>query len=90
MIVRVKWVDSCVQHDWQRPCKSSGGLSKCESVGYIVRKNKGEITLAQSKSDTGNITELNCMIFPGRGRKCASALNVASPVSAEKNTALAV
>ncbi len=31
-----------------------------------------------------------CMIFPGRGRKCASALNVASPVSVKKNTALSV
>ncbi len=58
MIVKVDWIDSCTEHGWQRASKNSGGLIRCTSVGYIVRKNKREITLAQSKSSMGNVGEL--------------------------------
>lgn len=58
MIVKVDWLDSSMEHGWQRPNKDSGGVTPCQSVGYIIRKNKREITLAQSKGNTGNVSEL--------------------------------
>ncbi len=57
--VRVEWVDSSSETGWQRKNhRCSGGISYCESLGFIIRKNKREIALAQSKSSIGSIAEV--------------------------------
>lgn len=58
MIVKVDWIDSATEGGWQKKCKTSGGVCTCYSVGFVIRRNKRELTLAQSKSEFGNIAEV--------------------------------
>lgn len=48
-IVCVEWDDASGQNGWrQEKDVLNLSLSKCESVGYLVKKNKTQIILVQS------------------------------------------
>ena len=60
-IVRVEWVDSCSDSGWNKRSfyEKDTTVSKCESVGFLLKKTRTEITIFLSKSHTtGQITEL--------------------------------
>ena len=56
-IVRVQWVDSASEDGWQHKAnvKHIGKLCLCESVGFLLRRNKGAITLVQSTGSFDNV-----------------------------------
>ena len=50
-LVEVTWVDACSSHGWY----TDGELQECRlvamtTVGYMVRRNKTDIALAQGRS----------------------------------------
>ena len=72
-ILRVKWEDSCSNAAWasQEWHEKNASPSACESIGYLVTRNKKQISLAQSISSTGNITDV--ISIP---RQCATSIEV--------------
>jgi len=72
-IVCIEWVDSCSDGDWQSKENAlTHSISQCASVGFLVRKTKSDVLIAQSESyDTGNISGL--MAIP---KKCIKSIEV--------------
>ncbi len=56
-VVQVQWVDSASEDGWQSKShvKHASKLCYCESVGFLLRKNKGDITLVQSTGSFDNV-----------------------------------
>ena len=46
-ILKVEWIDACSYHGWDR-MDQKHQLSPCESVGFLVGRNKKQISIAQS------------------------------------------
>ncbi len=60
-IVRVEWEDSCTDSGWNKRTtyETEASISQCESVGFILKSNRTQLTLFQSKSHvTKQVTEL--------------------------------
>lgn len=58
-VVYIEWDDSCHNSDWKpRSDAQSHGIAHCHSVGFLLKKSKAEVVVFQSKSDTGNITDM--------------------------------
>lgn len=56
-ICSVTWVDSCSLGGWQRR-EGNHGLSRIDSIGYIIRETRTEITITSSISqDSGNVMD---------------------------------
>ncbi len=55
----IEWEDSYHDSDWvgRRHARIDSRVSKCKTVGYLLKSNLREVTVFQSKSDTGNITD---------------------------------
>ena len=58
-IVKVTWLDSMSQDGW-RDEEYAGELapSTCLTVGWMLTKTKGRVTLAASRSDSGNCSQV--------------------------------
>ncbi len=73
-IVKVEWEDSSSDGGWCKGevAKERRGISKCETVGYLLKKDRVEVTVCQNRSlDTGNIADT--MSIP---RKCVKKITV--------------
>jgi hypothetical protein len=58
-LVAIEWIDSCHLPGWVgKEEAEEAGISECTSVGLIIRKDKKEVVIAQSYSDTGNYAEI--------------------------------
>lgn len=55
-LVMVEWEDSATNYGWHR-LSTDDSISYCVSVGMICREDEKQVTLAQSRSDCGNISE---------------------------------
>ena len=56
-IVEVQWLDSFVLSGWH--CSEAEvDISKCQTIGYVLRDEKDSLVLAQSLSDAGNIADI--------------------------------
>lgn len=66
-IVCIEWEDSYHESDWmpKSVVRRRVHTSKCKTVGFLLRSNFKEVTVFQSKSDSGNVTDI--MSIP---RKC--------------------
>ncbi len=52
-IVRIEWEDSCSDDAWQSREKAlTHSPSKCRTVGFLLKKDKKEVTVAGNLSDT--------------------------------------
>ena len=70
--VEVEWDDSCSNNGWQcADTAKSHSTAQCRTVSYLVKSSKKSITLVQSLSNTGNISEL--MAIP---RGCIKSIKV--------------
>lgn len=52
-LVLVEWVDSTSSTGWENDPDLE--LSICKTVGYLTRKTKEKVVLAQSISDNNNV-----------------------------------
>lgn len=52
-LIEIEWVDSTSSTGWEHDTDLE--LSTCKTVGYMTRKTKDKIVLAQSVSDSGNV-----------------------------------
>ena len=70
-VVVIEWEDSYHDSDWmgRGRARYDSRVSKCKTVGYLLKSNLREVTVFQSKSDTGNITDT--MSIP---KKCIKSL----------------
>lgn len=50
-IVRVEWIDSCFRTGWNRKDALKQKPASCETVGFLMSKNKEAIVIASSISD---------------------------------------
>ena len=65
-IVKVVWTDSASSDGWQDEEHGKEHTpSQCMTVGWLLKKTRGHVTLAGSRSDFGNCSQL--MAIP---RKC--------------------
>jgi hypothetical protein len=60
-LVIVTWLDSCLHEGWGAYDPTSG-LSTCHTSGFLMRKTRQEVAVAQSISNDGNIDAL--MVIP--------------------------
>jgi hypothetical protein len=52
-IVKISWIDSGAPIDiWELKDEYSTEYALCESVGYLLSKNKDRVVICQSTSDT--------------------------------------
>ena len=57
-MVKVEWLDSCVDNGWKSEHEViENTVSHCESVGYLLKKDKTQVSIIQNVSDTGNVSE---------------------------------
>ena len=70
-IVLVDWVDSTSIQGWEEGCDM--GLCECRSVGYLIKKTKDKVILAQSLNDH---TYYNKFAIP---RGCVTSITELSP-----------
>lgn len=55
-MVKVDWVDSCSDDAWQHESIAlEHTVAPCSSVGYLLKKNKKEVSLSLSRSDLGKV-----------------------------------
>ena len=57
-MVLVEWVDSSSVTGWHTPSPSYNIQANCISVGVLLYDNEDRISIAQSKSDSGNWAEV--------------------------------
>jgi hypothetical protein len=57
-IVKVTWADSASSPGWQSKQHDWHSCSNCCSVGFIIKRNKRELSIAQSWSDSGNVADV--------------------------------
>ena len=52
--VEVEWIDSCSTGRWasEEDYRQNAGISVCRSTGYLLSKDKREVILVQSMSNT--------------------------------------
>lgn len=62
MIVEVEWIDSATYQGWQTKSAKEQTVSQCTTVGFVMRRNKNEISIAQGKSNNKNY--LNVTTIP--------------------------
>lgn len=61
-IAKIEWIDSCHFSGWRQEHEyRDTQISRCVSVGFLIRKTKTEIVFAQSYSDTGNYAEITAI-----------------------------
>ncbi len=64
-VVKVEWIDSCCDEGWKsRDVAGRHTCSNCTTVGYLFRKNRTQVSIVQSTSDTGQVSEI--MAIPRR------------------------
>ncbi len=63
-VIRIKWVDSCSSHGWLSPDEVSPNPGFCESVGYLVRRDKEVVTIAQSRGLAGTTPFAEYLTIP--------------------------
>lgn len=68
-MVMVKWVDSAAEGGWKT--EPEGGISACESIGFLIKKDRTEVIVAQSRSDRGFVSD-----FIAIPRSCVKAIRV--------------
>jgi len=51
-IVKVKWIDSSIQHGWQEDINGCC-VALCDDVGYLVGEDDEKIILARGVSNAG-------------------------------------
>lgn len=71
-MVRIEWNDSCSDDGWMRQNSDRAKahtISHCTSVGFLFKKDKTQICLAQNTSNYGSIGDL--MAIP---RKCVTRI----------------
>lgn len=56
-LVQVKWVDSALNIGWKSRYSKETSISKCKTVGYLVKKNKKQLVIAMSVNDSGGYSE---------------------------------
>lgn len=55
-VVKIEWVDSCSGDNWEGFKESEEHtIAKCESVGYLLRKDKEQVQIVQNISDNGHL-----------------------------------
>lgn len=57
-IVEVTWHDTTHWKGWRRADEGEPSTSECRSVGYVVRRNRAIVALAQSWSEENNIADV--------------------------------
>ena len=60
-MVYAEWVDSAVTVGWKRPDSADYGVSHCETLGFLVLKNRSEVRIAMQVSDSGAVSEVMCI-----------------------------
>ena len=58
-IVEVEWRDAASTHGWRDPaeCKKESGLVICDTVGYLVHRDRKELHMLQSVNEHGKVSE---------------------------------
>ena len=58
-IVSIEWEDSYHDSEWlgRETARERCRPAKCKTVGYLLKSNFREVTVFQSKSDSGHITD---------------------------------
>lgn len=56
-LVKVDWLDSCVQSGWQSP-SDTYEPSKCTTVGILQKLSKDLVAVSLSISDSGGIGDV--------------------------------
>ncbi len=57
-IVEVTWADSCSLYGWKSlKDYKEDTLVKCKSVGYLIDKSKGRISILQSLTESGGASD---------------------------------
>lgn len=53
-IIKINWVDSCTDPGWKHlyNAKEEGCTSQCETVGYLIKSTRKEVTVCQNRSFT--------------------------------------
>lgn len=58
-LVEVTWIDAQFETDAEASLKDGtahfGSLVQCQSIGYLIRKNKREVVLASARADDDSI-----------------------------------
>jgi hypothetical protein len=58
-LVQIDWEDSCSDNGWvsqqQAKCHRP---AQCRTVGFLLRSGKRDMTIMQSTSNTGNVSEI--------------------------------
>jgi hypothetical protein len=60
-MVRVEWIDSCADSGWKNRqyAAKEACVSKCESVGFLFKETRSDVTVCQSISHTsGSVSEM--------------------------------
>lgn len=55
-LYEVEWEDSASANGWQRREGADFGTTLCHSVGYLMKKDKHLVALAQSWDNHGSIS----------------------------------
>ncbi len=71
-IAKVDWIDSAASDGWQDEGHAADTTpSRCMTVGWILKKTREHITLAGSRSDLDNCSQV--MSIP---RKCIVSIKI--------------
>jgi hypothetical protein len=58
-VVEVEWVDSCYHQGWQdTDIAKNKQVSRCSSVGYVIRDDKDQLTIAQGMTSNDNVGDM--------------------------------
>lgn len=61
-IVEITWTDSTTHGGWMDLDEANDSMAMmCTTVGYIVKKSRKQVTLAQSISANGQMGEILCV-----------------------------
>ena len=53
----VEWLDHCSENGWARPDRYDHTLSRCRSVGYVVKETKDTVTLLQNQASPNSVAD---------------------------------
>lgn len=57
-LVEVEWVDSAFNHGWDHiKVKTRSKIATCRTAGYLLKRDKTEVTVAQSLGDEDQAAE---------------------------------
>lgn len=60
--VLVEWLDSNTVHGWDMSDGSDRSVAHCSSVGFLLREDDEQVTIAQSISTLGSV--MNTLTIP--------------------------